>query len=466
MNLRFLKSIRSRLTVWYSFAFLMTTILIFSAFYFTTRQALYDHTDTTLNIYGADIANIIKIQSIDLNSKIIDQNLEQTLRDMPGVVTVIFNNEGTIVGGSPIGSKNIEAISSLFDTVHAKTEPSFQNKKIGTLDMRFLTIPIINNQSLSGLIVVGHSVDVIEKSLDTLIWELVIVLIALAIPGIFGGYFLAKSAMKPVTDISLKLQNIGYKNLSERVPNPETGDELEELADTFNQLLDRINDAFTRERKFIGDIAHELKTPLAILKTRIEISAYRERSKEEYRKELIETLTDVDKLNFILKDILDLAWSESDRVKMEMKKIDLSELSLEIKEIAVNMAAAKNISIISRIREKTLIFGKKDKLSRALMNLIDNAIKYTNVGGEVEICLTKEKKNVVWQISDSGIGISSADLPHIFNRFYRGARSKKIQGSGLGLSIVKAIVRAHDGKIEVKSQPNKGTTFRIVLPSR
>lgn len=463
MKKGFLKSIRIRLTAWYTVAFLVTTFVTFTAFYFTTRAALFDHTDNTLNIYSGQIVDIVnRDRLLDANQMLDDLN--NKFGDMPGASVVIINSDGKTVGGSFVSTKNSDLYLKLFNKSREETVSFFENDKAGDLNMRFLVVPIRDGSSFRGAVIVGHSIDVIEKSLEALVWELAIVLLCLAIPGVMGGYVMARGAMSPVAKITNKLKVIDSKNLNEKIPNPGTGDELEELAETFNDLLDRLQDAFRRERQFIGDVAHELKTPLAIMKSRIEIFFSKDRSKDEYQREFLENLADVDKLTQTLKDILDLAWSESDQAKLKLDKINLSELTEELRELTINMASKKKIVVISRINEKIFVQGKKEKLSRALVNFVDNAVKYTDLNGTIEITVARSTKNAIWQIRDNGVGISKNDLPHIFDRFYRGSKNNVATGSGLGLAIAKAIINAHDGKIEAWSKLKEGTTIRVTLP--
>ena len=463
MKKGFLKSIRIRLTAWYTVAFLVTTFVTFTAFYFTTRAALFDHTDNTLNIYSGQVVDIVTRDRL-LDNNLLINDLTNKFGDMPGATVLIINSVGITVGGSFVSTKSLDLYTKLFNKSREQTDSFFENDKAGELNMRFLVVPIRDGTNFRGTIIVGHSIDVIEKSLEALVWELAIVLLCLAIPGVMGGYVMARGAMSPVAKITNKLRVIDSKNLNEKIPNPGTGDELEELAETFNDLLDRLQSAFKRERQFIGDVAHELKTPLAIMKSRIEVFFTKDRNKDEYQKEFLENLADVDKLTLILKDILDLAWSESDQAKLKLDRINLSDLTEELRELTINMASQKKIVVISRINEKIFVRGKREKLSRALVNFIDNAVKYSDSNGTIEITVAKSTKNAIWQIKDDGVGISKTDLPHIFDRFYRGSKNNTTAGSGLGLAIAKAIITAHDGKIEAWSKLKEGTTIRITLP--
>ena len=268
------------------------------------------------------------------------------------------------------------------------------------------------------------------------------------------GFFIIRKMTDDLTRLSSKIKTITSKNLSQKITDIKTDDEVGRLATSFNELLRRLNAAFARERQFIGDVAHELKTPLATQRSMIEVALSKERSKKEYKMALNESLLDNNRLSATLKNVLDLAWSEADTGKGNQNKLNLSQIMLEIEDLARKMAYQKRIEIKGIVEPKIFVFGKEDKLFRAILNLIDNAIKFTPNKGIVSISLKKEGNSANISILDTGVGISRKDLPHIFDRFYR----------GLGLAIAKATITAHKGKIYVESKTGQGSLFIIHLP--
>lgn len=278
------------------------------------------------------------------------------------------------------------------------------------------------------------------------------------------GFFIVRKMTDGLSKLSSKIKTITSKNLNEKVTDVESKDEIGELAESFNQLLDRLLEAFKRERQFIGDVAHELKTPLSTQRSSIEVALSKDRSAKELKSVLVEAFFDNNRISTTLKNILDLAWSEAESAKVNREIIDLSVVVTEVLEIARKFGKAKKISVFENVDEGIVVQGSGDKLFRAFLNITDNAIKYTPSGGTVRISLTKIEGYAKFQVKDTGVGISKKDLPHIFERFYRGSRSGKVHGAGLGLAIAQAIISAHKGTIEVKSDVGKGTTATVTLP--
>lgn len=459
------KSIRFRLTLLYSTVLIVSIGVVFGSFFLMTRKILFDQTDISLTSHGNKVAAELSKKKEDMHKIIAQKDFINEFGEVPGMLVFIIDKGGMVISSSQPVTFSPGTFLDLYENAKQAGKPDIRNKIIGNTSMRFFASPIQAGNAFSGVVLVAHPIDIIQKSLNSLLSTLATLFFLLVIPTIFIGYLATTRALKPIKAISDKLRIISSENLAERVENPHTGDEIEELSHTFNNLLDRLSNAFQRERQFIGDIAHELKTPLSVLKSNIEVTISKERNREEYKKVLVESIGDIDNFSSTLKKVLDLAWSETGSSKSTKEILDLSKLVRESKDIAIKMAQRKEIAVEEDITESTFIQGNKEKLVQAILNIIDNAIKYTPKGGKISINLTKKQNQATIKIQDNGQGISQKDLPHIFDRFYRSRKVGQTEGSGLGLAIAQGIVLAHKGSISVKSNIDKGTKVTIFLPT-
>ncbi len=461
MNLR---SLRLRLSFWYAVSLIIGIGIIFTSFYFVTQRALYTETENALTSHSEKIIQVVTSQANNMHDDIARESFVREFSDIPGMLVIIIGNTGAVVSSSQTLNPADPTIRLLYDQAAASKKFFFTNKVIGSEGLRFLVTPLYQGDKFLGVVVIGHPIQVIQSALASLTSALIAVFLVFLIPAILGGYLNARGAIAPIAAISKKLARINSGNLSERVVNPRTGDEIEELSLTFNSLLDRIEHAFERERQFIGDVAHELKTPLAAQRTSIEVALSKNRSVQELRETLAESLADNNRLSSTLKHVLDLAWAESDRSSGTLVKVNVSELVTELREIASRVAVKKKITVTGSVEPNVIVLGKKDKLFGAILNIIDNAVSYTPENGTIAIGLARTQQAAVITVRDTGIGIPRRELPHIFERFYRGSRASRAFGSGLGLAIANAAITAIGGTISVKSSVGRGTAFTITIP--
>ena len=282
-----------------------------------------------------------------------------------------------------------------------------------------------------------------------------------------GGYFMSRRALSPVQKIIGAAENIGATNLSSRLVVPNTADELQRLSETLNNMLSRIESAFQRIAQFTADASHELRTPLAILRTRTELALRRPRSESEYREVLQQLLHGLERGSDLVERLMLLARADSGDSILQRERIRLDVILGSVCEQGATLAAAKDLRFQAQLSPDGLpIEGDADFLERLFLILIDNAIKYTRPGGEIGVSSQIEAGSVIVSVRDTGIGVSGADLPHLFERFYRvdKARSRESGGAGLGLAIGRWIARAHRGDIEVESTLGKGSVFHVRLP--
>jgi len=278
---------------------------------------------------------------------------------------------------------------------------------------------------------------------------------------LYIGYKLINATISPMKEITLSAKKISAKNLNKRVYLPNTNDEFYELANIFNIMLDNLQISYEKIKRFNANVSHELKTPLTIIKGEIEVALKKDRDKEEYKEVLTSVLEEAQSMEKIVENMLILSRSEKIK-KSELRVDEIVKSAFKEKE---NKAKMKKISFEIEKIDPVSIKGNENLLKEAILNVIDNAIKYTPSFKNIKISLIKEKENIKFIVKDEGIGIDSKNLDKVFESFYRedNSRSKEIEGYGLGLSIVEWIVKAHNGKIEIDSKKDIGTTVTIIL---
>jgi len=330
----------------------------------------------------------------------------------------------------------------------------------GSESIRVYTAPIIENQSIVGIIQVMQSMATLHDTLDRLLLMMLISIPLLLIITAFSGYILAARALSPIDQITRTAQKISTEDLSARLNLHGNDDEIGRLANTFDNMLSRLEEGFNRERQFTSDASHELRTPLAAMQAILSVTRSKQRPPEEYETAMDDLLEETGRLRALTEDLLYIARGDS-RPITSYEKVDLSNLLIDVSESLRPLAEAKSLLLKQNIPIGLYLLGNSDALIRAFVNLLDNAIKYTQ-HGEIVVDAKKNKENIIEIfISDTGRGIDQEHLAHIFDRFYRVDESRTTQGFGLGLSITQEIVKAHKGTITVTSQIRKGTTFHI-----
>ena len=299
----------------------------------------------------------------------------------------------------------------------------------------------------------------------------VLLMLAIGLPiavcvAVAGGFVLVRRALKPVDNLSQKAAAITQHSLSERLPVVRTGDELERLSVSLNLMISRLEDAINSSKQFVADASHELRTPLAVLRGELENLAQDAQLKSQTRETLGSSLEEVDRLAEIVEGLLALSRLDTGEARAEWVRFDLAALVATTADQMSLLAEDKHITVVCDSSERVMIEGDQARLKQVVVNLLDNAIKYTPNGGRIKLKITQEEGNAVLDVADDGIGIPPEALPHVFKRFFRvdGSRSRDQGGAGLGLSIVKSICDAHGARVEVSSTPGQGSRFRIRQP--
>lgn len=278
----------------------------------------------------------------------------------------------------------------------------------------------------------------------------------------FGGFLIAKRALKPIDTIATALESIQATDLSRRVDPHAPDVEVKRLTSSVNQLLDRLSTSFSSMKEFTADVSHQLQTPLTVMKGTIEAAR---RSQTPDKQAALNALSDeVDALTATLQDLRDLALAEADSAVLREGPVSVSEVFSEAGELVEALAEAHGVSCETSIEPGLNVWGSAVRLRQLILNLGENAVKFTPPGGRIRIAATRTQGQIVATVSDTGAGIAADLLPHVFDRYVHGRGTGAQTGSGLGLAIVKRIVDAHGGKVVIQSEAGAGTTALITLP--
>ena len=333
---------------------------------------------------------------------------------------------------------------------------------------RFFSIPMpAGGLPRPAVIHIGRSLElqkgVMREYLLLYIYSVPLILVVL----VALGWYFAGRALKPFEEITRTAEKINYENLNTQITSTHKEQEVQRLVQSFNAMVSRLNKSFNQMRKFNADVAHELRTPLSILQGETEIALRSASLPEEIRSVLISNLEELDRLTRIVNDLLTLSEAEAGRQVLVKEPVCVGDLLEDLVDQMRLMASDRNLVMDIRCAPDLWINADKLWIRRAILNLLDNAIKYSKESGPIDVSAIKENSMIRIGVRDSGIGIRNEDLPYIFDRLYRAdpARSRGSGGVGLGLSLVKWIVEAHQGSIRVESNPDIGSLFEVFIPS-
>lgn len=337
-------------------------------------------------------------------------------------------------------------------------------EKSSPVEFRSFTLPVMDKENVKYVVQVSVTLRHLLSQLARLKTELFLFLPLFVFLIIISGLFLTKKVLSPVDNMTKTIRQITSRNLSQRLELTGANDEISRLAETFNGMLTRIDQAFSTQQQFIQDVSHELRTPLTALKGKQEVTLNKKRSPEEYEAVLGVNLEEINKMSQLVENLLALAQMEKKDILLKPRSIDLNRVIEKVINNMQALADQKNIFLLFSPAGKIILEADDNQISRVFLNIIDNAIKYTGDNGKITVKVSKDKDYAKIEILDTGAGIKGEELPYIFDRFYRADKSRSTQGFGLGLSIAKSIVDAHKGKIQVKSEIQKGTDFIVFLP--
>jgi heavy metal sensor kinase len=459
---RFRNSLTFRLTLWYAGIFTASSFVAFFLFYTLITSVIQEKTDQDLVNQAGQFAAVLREHGIGAVEKLALFEAQAA-----GEKKVFFRL--LYPTGQAVSSSNMtywedipirkEAIGKLLGGAGRVIETVI-------LSTRKDQVRILYAMIGPGVILqVGQSMENYARIIDAF-QGVFLITMALLIGLATGiGWFMARRSVSDVEAITRTAQGISGGTLEKRVPVKERGDEIDQLAMTFNQMLDRIQSLVAEIRQMGDDIAHDLKSPLARIRGMAEIALTTAKSPADYEAMAASAIEECDRLLSIINTMLMISKTEAGVEKPSREKIDLANLVREACELFETTAEDRGLTLSCDIPERCVITGDDRMIQRLLSNLLDNAIKYTSAGGSVKVSLSEsEGRGATLTVKDTGAGISAGDLPRIFERFYRGDRSRSESGTGLGLSLARAIARAHGGEITVDSRLHEGSVFTVTLP--
>ncbi|NOY78488.1 MAG: HAMP domain-containing protein [Calditrichaeota bacterium] len=335
----------------------------------------------------------------------------------------------------------------------------------GEITFRAFNRKIYYKNHQIGWVTIARPIEEVDESLNKLALVFSIAILGTVLLIGLGSYFITRRVLSPITLITRKANQISHTNLNERIEGVQSNDELGALANTLNGLLDRLQKAFESQQRFLADAAHELKTPLAVLRAHWEEELNNAGLQADLREKLAHDVELLSRLNHLINSLLLLSKTENVSAEFSFEPVNLADLLNEVVSDASVLAAAKKQTLEIGRLDSQVILGDRDRLYQMVFNIVENAVKYTPEGGQIKIEAQQKNGRVEISVTDNGPGIPAEDVPHLFDRFYRVKkdRSRETGGSGLGLAISQLIARIHGGTITVTSEVGKGSRFEITL---
>jgi len=477
-------TLRARLTLWYSVVLALLLLVFSVTSYFLFAGGENRRTD-------ADLAELAKSFLVTFQDELKDPDEPGGLRDaarqamlehrVRGDILLVVDSAGKIVASSadvlpsnaPANSITAGALASSgfqqFVEAALRSDRNYQNIAAEKGGFRAYGVRFAANGQ-TWLLVILRSLHAQQEMLEEIrvafAW---LIPLGVLLAGL-GGYFLARRSLAPVAAMGAQAERIGAVNLHDRLAVRNPNDELGRLAQTFNDLLDRLDQSFERQRRFISDASHELRTPVSILRGEAEVAlSQASRSPEEYRESLAVLHQEAQRLARIVEDLFTLTRADAGEYRLAHSDFYLDELVADCVRAARALAQAKNITLVAVTPEELPVRADEDLLRRMILNLLDNAIKYTPAGGNISVACGCVPDGYEVSVTDSGPGIPAEMQSRIFERFFRVDRSRARSGvdggAGLGLSIARWIAEAHLGRIDLARSDATGSTFTVRVPA-
>ena len=402
--------------------------------------------------------------SLDKTMEFLSNRLVQTNHYDTELIEEISRSEQNIYFRILSNAKNVRFESELLVGAEIPVVQGYQNLKIDGRQFIYRTSLILERGMFIGYIQAVREMTAEYRFLKILLTIMFITSLIGIFAAIVTGYTIIRKTLKPISSITETAKEISGSDISKRLQISGPEDELTDLANTFNSMLDRLENAFQRQRRFVSDASHELRTPISVIQGYANLLDRWGKEEEEVRDEAIEAVKKETKnMKSLVEGLLFLARSDDNRIEINKSEFYVDELLNEI--IQETEMIADKVNVFSRRIDRELLFADRELIKQMLRIFIDNSIKYTPAVGEIELNVMRSQNMIKFVIRDTGIGIPEEDIPHIFERFYRVDKSRSDKkGTGLGLSIAQWIIKQHDGEVKVDSSPGEGTRIEILIP--
>ncbi len=465
-------SIRLRLTLWYVLLLAALLITFSGALYAMLSFSLLNEVDRRVQIRASEVstslATALEVQTEPRVFLLRGGRLTLPAADTfatPGVFVQVSTLEGVALSRSEnLGAQTL-VVSTAALALVAQGNSVYANVTKDRVPLRVLIVPLTVRGQVVAAVIVAESLQGVSETLQRLGVLLILgIIVGLGVAGVVGA-ILAHAALAPIDRITQTAHTIARSNdLTRRIQTKPTQDEVGRLAATFNAMLERIEELFRAQQRFVADVSHELRSPLTTIRGNLDLLRRGEREDTETRQETLAVIeAEAARMQRLVQDLLLLAQADAG-VPLEQRVVELDTLLLDVfRQVRLNAA---NIHVSLGSEDQIQVIGDADRLKQLFLNLMNNAIQYTPSDGQVTLSFAREGEWARVVVADTGIGIPPQDLPRIFDRFYRvdKARAREKGGTGLGLAICKWIAEAHGGRIEAQSQVGKGSSFTVWLP--
>jgi two-component system, OmpR family, sensor kinase len=460
-------SIRTRLTLWYTGLLALTLLLLGILIYSVVGRILIVNLQERLLAQAESVVAVIQQENdpmavilsnrvrLPANNAFESQYFVQIIQLDGRAVQLSENLRGQRLPVAPLMLQNL-----------VPGQPRFMTVQAADVRLHAASLPIPIGNQIVGVVEVAALMASIDDALAVIRRALLFgSVLALILAGV-GGSILARAALQPIKNVTETAQQItGTSDLSQRIPMGTVNDEVGQLTATVNDMLGRLEGSFDTQQRLVADVSHELRTPLTTIQGNLDLLRRGAADDPTMRNESLAAIgNETARMRRLVNDLLLLAQADAG-LQLQLQPVELDTLILDVYRQGQVISQGTGVRVRLGAEDQAVVLGDADRLRQLLLNLVDNAIKYTPSDGDVTLTLKREAGWVLVSVADTGCGIPEEDLPHIFERFYRADRSRaRPGGAGLGLSIAKWVAEAHGGELEVESEPGQGTVFTLYLP--